>query len=755
MVVSVERVARRYINVTAGTPVAVDIPAFTADEVFVYYGKNGLTAVHGADYTLALALDFNTITVTPTSALIAKINALIAADPTETNFITVRRQLDHLTEATAAGVRYTQFTAREFDRLAMRDQQLEEQLNRALTLGPQFVGDAPKLQLNEVEPGRALIFNADGTAIEAGPDVADLDAAASAAVVAVAAADAAALYAPAYFEDYAEMMLDDAAWAAGTVLNTRARGHVYRVAPVSASDQNITRSDGVKLYVLPLQNGCYTPFQWGAVGDGVASDATAFLAASAVATAAGVPLDLAGGVFAIGANKVTVPMVGAGGVAITGTAATDVADGMSVVFDPSGSNVYCTPNIWAETANGTNSSPGGIGKYFNVVVAPGSNVREAAGNVWRSVLMGAAVGERITEWERVEAIGNGAMRFAPLANRVTAVGSIVLQWLGAPDQTFLRNTSHDFWLDTLKPGDAGWDFFGLETRNPGIGAYLHAFTDYATTTEQCSSLVAIGRDAGLHTIRDEDSVYIGYQAGTHTFAVLQNVAVGARALRDGVKANRCVALGRSAGFNFQDGTSNIYVGNIAGSAHVRGSYSMFFGEQAGEGLGADVSNTLVVQNRVLYDPLVLGDFAASRLGVGVSSLAVLDEMAGRGFMVSAPGTEAAPTIALRWGNTAVTAGQSYGQFDFIGRDNQGAGVRARMSAVAVGTLGAADLVFYTQPASTMGSSPTEVMSVRNNGSVKTTPRATAPSAPTAGEIYYDSATNKHRGYNGTAWFDMY
>jgi hypothetical protein len=124
-------------------------------------------------------------------------------------------------------------------------------------------------------------------------------------------------------------------------------------------------------------------------------------------------------------------------------------------------------------------------------------------------------------------------------------------------------------------------------------------------------------------------------------------------------------------------------------------------------------------------------------------------------MVSAPGDEVAPTIALRWSSTVVTGGQSYGQIDFIGKDNQGAGVRARMAAVAVGTLGAADLTFYTQPNSSAGDNPTGVMSIRNNGSIKLTPRGTAPSSPTAGEIYYDSATNKHRGYNGTDWFNMY
>lgn len=175
MTVSTEIVAFKALDVAAGVPVAVAFPMYEAAEVEVYYGKDALLAVLNTDYTVTLQPEeFDTFEVTPTAALIAKINALIAGDPTETNFITIRSNLDYMTSSTSSAVRYTPFTSREFDRTSRRFAQVQDALNRSLTLAPTFVGDSPKLQLNEVTPNTVLIFNEDGTAIEAGPTVTEI-----------------------------------------------------------------------------------------------------------------------------------------------------------------------------------------------------------------------------------------------------------------------------------------------------------------------------------------------------------------------------------------------------------------------------------------------------------------------------------------------------------------------------------------------------------------------------------------------------
>ena len=177
MAVGTEVVAVRYEDIVAGTPISVPYPVYEALDVFVYYGAASLRAVLNTDYTVSLADDFDTFTLTPLQSLIDKIDALIAADPTnEENYITVRRQLDYLTDSTAAAVRYTPFTSREFERTALRFQQLAERFNRALVLSPNFVGDEPLLQLNALKPGASLRVNDAGNAIEPGPQIPDIDA---------------------------------------------------------------------------------------------------------------------------------------------------------------------------------------------------------------------------------------------------------------------------------------------------------------------------------------------------------------------------------------------------------------------------------------------------------------------------------------------------------------------------------------------------------------------------------------------------
>lgn len=197
MVVSTSEVARRYEDVSAGTPISVDIPAYEASDVYVYYGNASLLAERGTDYTVALAGDFETFTVTPTAALIAKMQTLAAADVTEENYITVRRRLDYLTDATPDGVRYTPFTSRELDRNAMRDQQLAEDTNRSVKLPENRTGAAP--YFNASTPDAVLKLSADGSEVVDGPtttaiaDAEDNAAIASAAAAAAKIAEANAL----------------------------------------------------------------------------------------------------------------------------------------------------------------------------------------------------------------------------------------------------------------------------------------------------------------------------------------------------------------------------------------------------------------------------------------------------------------------------------------------------------------------------------------------------------------------------------
>lgn len=165
MSVAVETVAIRYLNVATGVPIVVNMPAFQQEDVYVIYGSAGLEAVYNTDYTLTLAGDFNTFTVVPLAPLLAKINALIAADPTtEINYITVRRQLDYTTSATPSLSRSPNFISGEFDRIAMRLMQLAETARRIVTLPWSHVGNEP-VTLYPGLVGQFVTFDADGNLV--------------------------------------------------------------------------------------------------------------------------------------------------------------------------------------------------------------------------------------------------------------------------------------------------------------------------------------------------------------------------------------------------------------------------------------------------------------------------------------------------------------------------------------------------------------------------------------------------------------
>jgi len=53
------------------------------------------------------------------------------------------------------------------------------------------------------------------------------------------------------------------------------------------------------------------------------------------------------------------------------------------------------------------------------------------------------------------------------------------------------------------------------------------------------------------------------------------------------------------------------------------------------------------------------------------------------------------------------------------------------------------------------SSSTVRATVKQNGQVNFAPLGAAPSGAAAGDVYYDSSTNKLRCYNGTSWNDLF
>lgn len=160
MAISDVPIARRYENIQAGVPiVSIPIPLFAEDEVRVFYGRAVLEAVRNVDYTIEFALGFDTFTLTPTASLVAKIDALIASDPTnEENAIVVRRELAFESSVTPPLARNTAFMSREIERSVMRDQQLDDALRRTLRLPETFSGAYPRLTITPGANGQVPVW---------------------------------------------------------------------------------------------------------------------------------------------------------------------------------------------------------------------------------------------------------------------------------------------------------------------------------------------------------------------------------------------------------------------------------------------------------------------------------------------------------------------------------------------------------------------------------------------------------------------
>ena len=188
MALSTDKIAETFLNIVAATPIDCDWPLYAEDEVVVVYGQASLEAVYPTDFTVTLSPpNYNLFQITPTAALLTKINNLIAADTsgTEINYITVRRVLDNLTSVQPETVRGVTYLSREVERLWMGVQQVAENVGRSLSLPRKEIsgGAVVELPSKSLRPNKALVFDANGDITVSTDDYNDqaADAAASAA----------------------------------------------------------------------------------------------------------------------------------------------------------------------------------------------------------------------------------------------------------------------------------------------------------------------------------------------------------------------------------------------------------------------------------------------------------------------------------------------------------------------------------------------------------------------------------------------
>lgn len=160
MAVPVDKAVERFEDVEANVAVVCNWTLYNASDIHVYYGIARDEAIQNVDYTVTLGgpILYTSFTITPKTAFIAKINALIALNPDEVNYIEVRRVTPLTNDTDTPSARNSSVVSRAFDKTTLRLQEVAERANRALVL-PFAVADEYDTELPEFNAGHALVWH--------------------------------------------------------------------------------------------------------------------------------------------------------------------------------------------------------------------------------------------------------------------------------------------------------------------------------------------------------------------------------------------------------------------------------------------------------------------------------------------------------------------------------------------------------------------------------------------------------------------
>jgi len=146
---------------------------------------------------------------------------------------------------------------------------------------------------------------------------------------------------------------------------------------------------------------------------------------------------------------------------------------------------------------------------------------------------------------------------------------------------------------------------GYEALNSSISQNNNsAFGHAALSTNTAGNNTAVGSYAGQLS-SGNSGVFVGVHAGNNRLTGNDNVFVGMHAGR-----------GENVSPEITTGNSNVYIGKNTGRG-VTGDSNVFIGNAAGYDNAFDTtSNTLLIQNESDAIPLIYGDFANDRVGIG-------------------------------------------------------------------------------------------------------------------------------------------
>jgi hypothetical protein len=254
--------------------------------------------------------------------------------------------------------------------------------------------------------------------------------------------------------------------------------------------------------------------------------------------------------------------------------------------------------------------------------------------------------------------------------------------------------------------------------------------------------ILMGRDSGRFLTTGSNNVAIGsvFTLASAVSGVTSNLALGVSSLQNLTSGSYNVALGQSSmrnltsgSYNFcsgldallsmTSGSNTIAIGSNAGRLSTSASDSVFIGQNAGYGLATGNNNIAIGQLSMGWSGGLAG--AANNVAIGYYALGMSN------------------------GNHSVALGYFSG-FQKRGSYNVYLGSGAGQAAA----LTSEDNKIYIKCHSTntlvSGDGATKQFSV--DGRIRV---AEGTGTATAGDIRYNTSTNKHQGYDGTSWNDMY
>jgi hypothetical protein len=301
-----------------------------------------------------------------------------------------------------------------------------------------------------------------------------------------------------------------------------------------------------------------------------------------------------------------------------------------------------------------------------------------------------------------------------------------------------------------------------------------AFTALSATQDASMHGLTVGRGAGsisTNTATGNNALSSNTTGGSNT-------ATGFQALNSNTTGLSNTAIGRDALQNNTTGTNNTATGRRALRFNTTGNDNTASGVDAGREITTGSGNTILGQGLLgtaaLTNTVLIGAGGTERLRidstgrVGINTSSLTDRLSVNGstrldglLTVGPVGNEGGEIELLAADGTVgwifdVSSANSARIFT-VGKPNTDLDLGQRAS-------GTGKIKFITNSVERMRitdsgnvgigmSSPARALHVSDV--MRLQPRATEPGSPAAGDIYFDSATNKLRCYDGTAWQDLF